>query len=176
MPPIHAYQGTCRCPGANSLPDVASVTAPSASEPTRNETNAAMTGEPDALPRMALVGAWIASRTPATRASSSERLAAFIAPPFRRSVGGVEQMPVLARLRAEILRRRLHARSQVSGGVPRPARIVKHAPGERDHVGVAGADDGFGLLEVRDEADGDHGHRDRLLDGAGERNLVARAA
>jgi hypothetical protein len=59
--------------------------------------------------------------------------------------------------------------------VPRPARVIEDAAGERDEVGVPGADDRFRLLEGGDQADRDDGHVHRALDRAGERDLVARA-
>jgi hypothetical protein len=33
------------------------------------------------------------------------------------------------------------------GGMPGPARVVEDRPCERDQVGIAGADNSFGLLE-----------------------------
>src|SRR6478672_10963632 len=86
-PPIQAYHGTCFKAGENSLPCVAATTAPSASDPTMKEMNAATIGEPDAFPSSALVGAWTAISTPAMIARPSDNVAPFILfPP-------VEQIP-----------------------------------------------------------------------------------
>src|SRR4051812_23070836 len=136
--------------------------------PTTNEMKAATIGEPEALPSSALVGAWTAIRTPAMIARTSEIVAPFILfPP-------VEQVAVLARLRAQILRRRGHLAAKLRRCVPRPARVVEDAAGKRDHVGVAGADDRFRLLGLGDHADRDNRHVVGALDLAGEWNLVAR--
>ena len=43
--------------------------------------------------------------------------------------------------------RRVHRAAELGGRMPRPARVVEDAAGERDEVGVAGADDRLGLLE-----------------------------
>src|SRR6185437_8527594 len=66
-------------------------------------------------------------------------------------------------------------RAEMGGGMPGPARVVENRPRERDQVGVAGADNGFGLFKLGDEPDGDHGHPGRRLYGARERHLIARA-
>src|SRR5690348_13373629 len=137
--------------------------------PMRKEMKAATIGEPDALPSKALVGAWTARRTPPITARTSERKAPFI------PLCSIEQVAMLTRLRSQILRRRLDLAAERRGRVPWPARIVKHAASKRDQIGIAGADDRFGLLEIGDEADGDDRHVHGSLDRAGERHLVARA-
>ena len=82
---------------------------------------------------------------------------------------------MLARLRAEVLGRRLDLAPERGGRVPRPPRIVENAAGKRDEVSVSGADDGFGLLELGDQSDRDYRHVDALLHRTGEGNLVAGA-
>ncbi len=57
-------------------------------------------------------------------------------PPSARQ--GREQVPELARLGSQILRRRLHLGAEMGGGMPGPARVVEHAPGEGHEIGVAG--------------------------------------
>ena len=86
----------------------------------------------------------------------------------------LEQLPVLSRLRPEILRRRLHSRPERRRRMPRPARIVEDRPRQPDQVRVAGRDDRFRLFVLRDEPDGDDGHRRRPLHLARERHLIAR--
>src|SRR5436190_17695249 len=73
-----------------------------------------------------------------------------------RPEGGVlEQVLVLARLRAPVLVRRGDARAELGGGVPGPTGVVEHRAGERDGVGLAVGDDRLGLLGLGDQADGD---------------------
>ncbi len=55
-------------------------------------------------------------------------------------------------LRSQILLRRFDADAKMRGCVPGPAGIIENPPRERDHVGVASSDDGFGLLEIDDQA------------------------
>src|SRR5690348_453817 len=125
---------------------------------------AATMAEPDALPRSALVGAWIARSMPPMTARTSETSAPFIL------FSPVEQVPVPPRLRAQILRRRIHLAAERGSRVPRPARVVEDAAGERHEVGIAGSDDRLGLLEVGDQPDGNHRHVDGALHFARERN------
>jgi putative flippase GtrA len=55
-----------------------------------------------------------------------------------RSAGnGDEQVLILARLRPQILRRRLHLGAEMGGGMPGPARVVEQTPREGHEVGVA---------------------------------------
>src|SRR5260370_16909385 len=65
-------------------------------------------------------------------------------------------------------------RTEMRGRMPRPARIVENRPRKRDQVGIAGTDNGFGLLKVRNEPDSDHGYARCLLHGAREWHLIAR--
>src|SRR6516164_7825614 len=58
------------------------------------------------------------------------------------------------------------------GGMPRPARVVENRTRQRDQVGVAGTDDGFSLVKLGDEPDGDHGDARCLLHGAREWHLI----
>jgi hypothetical protein len=50
--------------------------------PTRKEIKAATTGDPEALPRIALVGAWTDMKMPAITASARGMDAAFIVAPM----------------------------------------------------------------------------------------------
>src|SRR5579862_546635 len=84
-----------------------------------------------------------------------------------------EQRLLRGRLRAPILRRRKDLAAELGCGVPGPARIVKHAAGERDHIGLAGSDDFLGVACFRDQSDGHRGHVGGLLDRFRERQLVA---
>src|SRR5690606_7806206 len=59
-------------------------------------------------------------------------------------------------------------------GVPRPARIIEDRTGQPDHVRVAGAHNGFGLIVVGNQPDGDNRHLHRLLYRASQRHLIAR--
>lgn len=77
--------------------------------------------------------------------------------------------------RSKILVRHPDLSPKVSGSVPRPARVKQRRPSERDKVGVSRGENGFGLLEFSDHADGDDGQRRRLLKGPRERNLIAGA-
>src|SRR4051794_32252788 len=79
-----------------------------------------------------------------------------------------------ARLRPEILRRHFHLAAELGRRVPRPAGIVERATRQCDEVRISRADDGLGLLEPRDHADGNDGHVDGALHLAGKRHLVAR--
>src|SRR5579863_7236999 len=65
------------------------------------------------------------------------RGAASIALP-RAESGFAEQRLLRGRLRTPVLPRRVHFAAEFGRCVPGPARIVKHAAGERDHVGLAG--------------------------------------
>lgn len=59
---------------------------------------------------------------------------------FRRSAADRrEQVGKLARLRAEVLRRRLHLRPEVRGCMPGPVRVVEQASREGHEIGVAGS-------------------------------------
>src|SRR5258706_7696199 len=65
--------------------------------------------------------------------------------------------------------------TEMRRGMPRPARVVEDRPRKRDQVGIAGTDNGFGLLKLGNEPDGDHGHVRCPLHGAREWHLIARA-
>src|ERR1700733_1438137 len=84
-----------------------------------------------------------------------------------------EQHLLRSRLRAPILRRGVHFAAELGPGVPRPARMVEHAPVERDHIGLAGSADFFGVAGFGDQADGHRGHAGGLLDRLRKRQLVA---
>src|ERR1700733_2715059 len=84
-----------------------------------------------------------------------------------------EQRLVRSRLRAPILRRGVHFATELGRSVPGPARIVEHAAGERDHIGLAGSDDFFGVAGFGDQADGHRGHAGGLLDRLRKRQLIA---
>src|ERR1700722_17099068 len=58
-------------------------------------------------------------------------------------------------------------------GMPTPARVVKHAARQRDHVGLARCDNVLGLLWLRDQADRDRVDAGRLLQSLRERHLIA---
>ena len=55
---------------------------------------------------------------------------------FGRSSSAFEQVLELARLRAPILLGSAHPRAELGRGVPGPARIVQHGPGQRDGIGL----------------------------------------
>src|SRR5919112_2070661 len=78
--------------------------------------------------------------------------------------GVLEQVLVLARLRAPVLLRRMDASAQSSRRMPGPARVVQHGTGERDRIRLAVGDDCLGLLRVGDQADGDRRKADFRLD------------
>src|ERR1700733_1258651 len=84
-----------------------------------------------------------------------------------------EQRLVRSRLRAPILRRGVNLATELGGGVPGPARILEHAAGERDHIGLAGSDDFFGVARFGDQSDGHRGHAGGLLDRLRKRQLIA---
>jgi len=79
------------------------------------------------------------------------------------------------RVRTQIGVWRTHMCAELRCGVPRPARVVEDGARDRDEIGVPCSDDGFGLLELRDEPHCDHRHVDGLLDGARERHLIVGA-
>src|ERR1700723_1618307 len=85
-----------------------------------------------------------------------------------------EQRLVRSRLRAPILRRGKHLTAELCRGVPGPARIIEHAAGERDHIGLAGSDDFFRVARFGDQADGHRGHAGGLLDRLRKRQLITR--
>ncbi|MNV29397.1 hypothetical protein D3C71_1206210 [compost metagenome] len=59
--------------------------------------------------------------------------------------------------------------------MPRPARVVEDAAGQRDRIGMAMAQDRFGLRRLGDQAHGDDRHAQLVrLDRLRERHLVAR--
>src|SRR6478672_1136324 len=64
--------------------------------------------------------------------------------------------------------------TEVRGGMPRPAWVIQDRPRKRDQVGIAGTDNGVGLLKLGNEANGDHGHARCPLHGAREWHLIAR--
>src|SRR6516162_7494801 len=86
----------------------------------------------------------------------------------------VEKVGILPRLRSQILVGRFHLRTEMCSGMPRPARVVENRPRKRDQVGIASTDNGFGLLKLGDQADGDHWHARCLLHRARQRHLIAR--
>src|ERR1700679_2276353 len=92
----------------------------------------------------------------------------------RAECGFTEQRLLRGGLRAPILRRGIHLAAELSRGMPAPARIVEHAAGECDHIGLAGRDDVFGLARLRDQADRHGGHPRRLLDRLRKGKLIAR--
>ena len=61
-------------------------------------------------------------------------------------------------LAAQVLRGGRHLGAQLAGGLPGPARVVEHGAGHADGIGLAGIQDGLGLLRVGDQAHGNHGH------------------
>lgn len=69
---------------------------------------------------------------------SGARLWTFGRRPPRSAGDGDEQVPVLARLRPQVLGGRLHPGPEMGGGVPGPARVVEQAPRQGHQVGVAG--------------------------------------
>ena len=77
-------------------------------------------------------------------------------------------------LRPQIPIRCLDGRAEMSRRVPGPARVVKAGARQRDEVRVPGADNRFGLIEIRDEPDRDHRQAGRRFDGAREGHLVTR--
>src|SRR3954451_13944086 len=96
--------------------------------------------------------------------------------PSPRPERGLAEQRLLGRgLRAPILRRRFDLAAEFGCGVPGPARVVEQAAGERDHVGLAGCDDLFGLLRLCDQADGDGGQTRLALDGLCKLHLIAGA-
>ena len=70
-------------------------------------------------------------------------------PSPRPERGRAEQRLLRRGLRAPILRRGINLAAEFGRGMPAPARVVEHAAGERDHVGLAGGNDLFGLLRLR---------------------------
>src|ERR1700693_5051241 len=69
------------------------------------------------------------------------------APPSPHPEARLAEQRFLRRgLRAPVLRWRLDLAAEFGGGVPAPARIVKHGARQRDHVGLAGGEDGLGLF------------------------------
>ena len=52
-------------------------------------------------------------------------------------------------------------------------RVVQQAAAEHHHVGLPGAQDGFGLLRIVDLADRNYRHADGALDLGGESDLIA---
>src|SRR6516162_9771261 len=64
--------------------------------------------------------------------------------------------------------------TEMGGGMPRPARTVEDRPCKRDQIGIASTDNGFGLLKLGDESDGDHRNARCVLHGAREWHLITR--
>ena len=60
----------------------------------------------------------------------------------------VEKVGILPRLRSQILVGHFHLRTEMCSGMPRPARVVEDRPRKRDQIGIAGTDNGFGLLKL----------------------------
>src|SRR5260221_14525968 len=75
--------------------------------------------------------------------------------------GLAEQRLLRRGLRAPVLRRGLDLAAEFGGGVPAPARVVQHGARPRDHVGLAGGDDLFGLFRFGDPPDPDGGDAGR---------------
>src|SRR5882757_3698275 len=65
----------------------------------------------------------------------------------------LDEVLVLARLRAPILLGRSNVSAQLRGCMPRQARVVKHGLGQRDRVGVMVGDDGLGRFRLGNQAD-----------------------
>ena len=59
--------------------------------------------------------------------------------------------------------------------MPGPARVIEHRPSQRNRVGLAGGDDGLGLLGLGDQADRNRRQSDLVFDPVRKRHLVARA-
>jgi hypothetical protein len=59
--------------------------------------------------------------------------------------------------------------------MPGPARLVEHGPGHAHQVGLAGGDDGLGLLRFGDQAHGDGRQPGLCADALGKGQLVAGA-
>src|SRR5258708_10701090 len=55
-------------------------------------------------------------------------------------------------LRAPVLRRGVDLAAEFGGGVPAPARVVKHAARQRGHVGLAGGENVLRLLPFGGQA------------------------
>jgi hypothetical protein len=64
---------------------------------------------------------------------------------------------------------------EVSGSVPGPTRVEEHGSSECGQIGVSRAENGFGLLEFSDQADGDDWEGRRLLHRPGKGNLITGA-
>ncbi|MBA7712262.1 hypothetical protein ES703_121234 [subsurface metagenome] len=86
-----------------------------------------------------------------------------------------EQRLLRRRLRTPVLRRCRNFAAEFGRSVPAPARIVEHAAGQRDHVGLAGRHDLLGLLRFGDQADRHGDEAGGFLDRLRERYLVAGA-
>src|SRR5579871_3191039 len=92
----------------------------------------------------------------------------------RAESGFAEQRLLRGGLRAPILRRGINRAAELGRGVPGPARIVEHAAGERDHVGLARRNDLFRRVRFRDQADGHRGHAGCFFDRLRERGRITR--
>src|SRR6266702_2176190 len=84
----------------------------------------------------------------------------------------LEQILEPSGLRAQIGAGCTHMCAKLRCGVPRPAWVVEDGARDRDEIGVARPDDGFGLPEIRDERHSDPWPLDRLLNGTRQRNLI----
>src|SRR6516162_11491929 len=62
----------------------------------------------------------------------------------------------------------------MGSSMPRPARAVEDRPRKRDQIRIASTDDGFGLLKLGDEPNGDDRHARCVLHCARKWHLITR--
>jgi len=83
-------------------------------------------------------------------------------------------MAMATGLRTQILFWSFHGRAEMRGSMPGPARIVEYGSRESDKIGVASSNNRLSLIIACDETDRDGRQVRCSLDGASERDLIAR--
>ena len=76
-------------------------------------------------------------------------------------------------LAAEILVRRFDMTAQMRSCVPWPAWVIEDRTRNGDQVSITCGHDSFSLFEACNQTNGNHGDGNLLLDGTGQRNLIA---
>jgi hypothetical protein len=63
--------------------------------------------------------------------------------------------------------------AQLGRGMPRPSRIIKDRPCQRDHIGFPSRHDRLGLVKAGDQSDGNDGNSNGCFDGPSQWHLIA---
>src|SRR5439155_2554999 len=158
------------CINAHAVPKTPKISAPRALSPERSPTTSlGQTG-------MMMPSASMSSRTVMKMKTS----AAWRGSPAGGSwsAGTSPMAPRLPQRRPgpAIFRRTMRAAAEPIGGMPTPAGIVEKAASQGHHIRLAIGNDGRGLIEAGDQADGARQNSRLRLDGGSQPDLVSWSA